>query len=324
MDMEKLNKWMVGIDGRNSSEAVLWNIVDLANHFKPESITFICVFQELDLPNEIWSKFPDLQTTQMQDFGHKLSESVSGVLDDSIEYTIELNVGNPLTELSKKSQQPEFDLILIGNDKNHYKLRDRVIKKSSCSVLLVPDQKIDKLQNILMPIDHYDYSQRIASVARQFVDCYQVEKVKALHIYQDAFHYLNLILESPYEVEEILQKRKELDDQLQSYALYKTKEFAENHKFPGFEGEIIKMGKGVNIDKPLAKSTTNYKPDLIIIESKGKAASSAYLLGNMTESSENGLVQSYLYIVKAKREPVGVLKSLLRLDYRAVTNLIYS
>ncbi len=312
--MEKSNKWMVEIDGAKSSDAVLWNIVDLANHLKPQSIEFLCVFQELDLPNEIKSSFPDLQQTQLDNFGQDLSDNISKMLDDSIEFNITLNIGNPLTEILKKSQQLEVDLILVSNDKNFAKLHKKIIRKSPCSVLLIPDHKIDQISTILMPIDHSDYSVLSASVAEHFVQHYQIEKVKALHIYQDAGHYLNQVFESPYEVGELLQKRKELDEQLKSYAVFKTNEFVERYKFPGIEGEIIKLSKGANIDERLAKSRIKDKPDLIIMGAKGKTASSANLLGSVTESLEAELVQSFLYIVKKKGENVGFIRSLLGLN----------
>ena len=313
--MENLNKWLVEIDSLESKEDVIHNIIQLANHLGPTSIKFIYVSKELDLPSEIETDFPDLQKANQQSIGKDLEALVSKHLSGEISFEIEMTIGNPLTEVLKKSQELDIDLILISNQQDFAKLHKKIIRKSPCSVLVVPTVRKIDISSILIPVDHSEYTAMSISVAKRFTEQYKVNEVKALHLYRDASHYLNRVFENPYEVEEMLVKLKELNKKLESYAVFKTNDLIDNNKsISGFTGETIQLQKGTDIDEYLSQQLNNNNPDLIIMGAKGKTASAGNLLGSVTENLQADLMKSLLYIVKKKGENVSFIRSLLNLS----------
>lgn len=312
--MEKLSKWLVEIDSLKSKEDVIHNIIQLANHLKPTSIKFIYVSKELDLPADIVSDFPDLQKANQQSIGQELDDLVRKDLSSEITFEIELAIGNPLTEVLKKSQDLDIDLILISNQQDYAKLHKKIIRKSPCSVLVVPTERINDINSILIPVDHSQYTTLSISVAKLFTEQYNVQEVKTMHLYKDASHYLNRVFESPYEVEQLLAQQQELNEKLKSYAVFKTNELIESNKsIAGLTGVTIQLQKGTDVDEHLSQQLNASNPDLIIMGAKGKTASAGNLLGSVTENLQADLMKSLLFVVKKKGENVSFIRSLLNL-----------
>ncbi|MTI38110.1 universal stress protein [Fulvivirga lutimaris] len=312
--MEKLNHWLVEINDIELEKNVIINVIQLANHLKPKSIKILYISKEIDFLDDIYSDYPDFQKTNQQSIKQELEVLISEKLLKTIEFEIEIIIGNPLTEVLKRSQGLDIDLILIGNQDDFSKLDKKIIRKAPCSVLVVPSRLLIDIKSILIPVDHSEYTQLSFDTAKEFTDNYEVQDIKAIHLYRDATHYLNRVFESPFEVNELLAKQQTLNEKLESYANFKINELIENqNSLRGLKGETVQLRKGKEISEYLSEQLNGKNPDLIIMGARGKTASAGNLLGSVTENLRADLKKSLLYVVKNKGENVGFIRSLLNL-----------
>lgn len=312
--MEKLNHWLVEINDLESEKNVIINIIHLANHLKPKTIKLLYISKEVDFLDDIYSDYPDFQKTNQQSIRQELELLISEKLAKTIEFEIEMIIGNPLTEVLKRSHGLDIDLILIGNQDNFSKLDKKIIRKAPCSVLVVPSRLLTDIKSILIPVDHSEYTQLSIDTAQVFTENFKVKDIKAIHLYRDATHYLNRVFESPFEVKELLAKQHSLNEKLKSYATFKINELIENQSsLQGLQGETVQLRKGKDISEYLSEQLNGKNPDLIIMGARGKTASAGNLLGSVTENLRADLKKSLLYVVKNKGENVGFIQSLLNL-----------
>ncbi len=308
-----MNQWIVRVDTVRPDSGVLANVIALANKCLPKSIHFIYVGESADLPVEIAIHFPDLKQTELSQVEASLYKRITEELDKQIDFAVTVKLGNSLTELLKITEKSEVDLLLIGNDKAHAKANKKIIRKAPCSVLLVPEKFKTNIGSIFMPIDYSDYTDMSVNMALKLGACYPISEVKAVNYYFEAAHYLNQIIESPFELPNLIQQQSVLDEKLINYARQKAKEFEEkNEQLPNLTVKAQAMPKGSDIMAFLEKDMKTNSPDFVIMGSKGKTASSTSLLGTVTDNLNAELNDCYLVILKKEGENLNFLRSLLK------------
>ncbi len=312
--MNNYKHWLVEIDMLQPSEAVLHNISILSQRLKPETIHFLHVAEKVDLPDEAFAQMPDLQVPEVKSIAKQLNDHIQDKIDTSIKASVEVIIGSPLKEILKKAQGLSVDLLLVGNRKDFDTLHKKVIRKAPCSVLLVPDKKLETLESILVPIDFSEYSPLCMEAVRAVSDDFDVKQVNVIHFYQDASFYLNQVFESPFEVNELMRRKVVLNEKLSTYASHKVDEFISEYKsLNSVTGIAEKLEKGENVDDHLKAALVSHNPDMLIMGAKGTSSSSAALLGTVAENIESKGLDKYLLIIKKKGENSSLIRTLLGL-----------
>ena len=216
--------------------------------------------------------------------------------------------GTPLLEVLRYAHDKDVDLIVIGR---HYRttgetddqalLARRITRKSSCSVLVVPDESQIKSDTILVPVRDSECSANALDVACGIAAATGAAVV-ALNVYQvhtgysrvgTTFEEHRALLKAAAEREcERLIKRV---DTRAVEVTYRCAADVHNRPVP-----IV------------LEALASVSADLVVIGARGRSGAAGVLLGNVTERliSESPLP---VLAVKKKGECLGILRALLTL-----------
>lgn len=313
--MKKFEKWMVAIDVNKSEGNLLKNVSQLANQFTPKEIHVVHVSKELDIPKEVLMDIPDLMMPDIKEAKSQLEDMVAKFFHPEQPVQIHVFSGNQLTELLRFENKKNIDLAVLGRrDMNKVGvLSKKVVRKSACSVMLMPDRFIETVESVLLPVDFSEYSDLALDVVRDFEDSNPTLVIHALHVYKDATKYLSQVFETADEIDRILSKRIEIDKRLTAYAKHELDGYLLKMNKPSFEKHIVSIERGKSIGQPIDAHIDKVRPDLLVMGSKGKTTSVTALLGEVSESvlPHNG--QHITLILKKEGENKGFLASLLNL-----------
>ena len=313
--MKKFERWMVGVDVSNPETNLLKNVSAIADRFTPNEIHLVYVIKELDIPKEVLMDIPDLMLPDLKLRKAKLEEMATKAFHPEQPVSMHVLSGNQLTELLKFENARKIDLAILGrrNMNRVGVLSKKVVRKSACSVMLMPDSYIEEVKSILVPLDFSDYSDLAMGVVNDFVKADLGPIVHALHVYKDATKYLSQVFETADEIDAILSKRGEINERLTAYAKHELEEYLTKMKKPSVQGHIASIERGKSVGQPIDAMIDRLRPDLLIMGSKGKTTSATALLGEVSESvlPHNG--QHMTLIIKLAGENKGFLRSLLNL-----------
>ncbi|MFY0592405.1 universal stress protein [Roseivirga sp.] len=313
--MKKFTKWMVGIDVNKNEVNLLKNVAVLANQFTPDVIHVVYVSKELDIPKEVLVDIPDLMIPDIKQAQTQLNDMVSKCFHAEQPVEIHVLSGNQLTELLKFENSKKIDLAILGrrNMNRVGVLSKKMVRKSACNVMLMPDRHIETVKSILSPLDFSEYSDLALDVINDFQNATLPPVVHALHVYKDATKYLSQVFETADEIDRILSKRTEIDKKLTAYAQHELDAYLEKMKKPYIQKNIASVERGKSVGQPIDQHIDKIRPDLLVMGSKGKTMSAAALLGEVSESilPHNG--EHITLILKKNGENKGFLNGLLNL-----------
>ncbi len=313
--MEFSKVWVVGLDMSETDGFIFKNVAELARRFKPEVIHFAHVAPEPDIPGEVLQDIPDLQIPELTHYRSKIQKHIEEDLGSGHNVEIHIREGNPLTELLRVCTQVKCDLLVVGEkgSKSPGVVARKIVRKSPCSILLIPELFNKSITSVLVPTDFSDYStmalQMGETVAEKYNDCI----IHALHVYKDASKYLSQVFETVHEIDEILLRRKTIDEKLTTYARHKLDEHLEKFRSNGSDiaPHTVSIDRGREISNGIDEWIRANAPDLVIIGSRGQSAPTAALLGRVSEQVYSKCNDHMLLIIKRKDENSSLLKVLL-------------
>ncbi len=313
--MKKFERWMIGVDVNNIELNLLKNVSALANQFTPIEIHLVYVTKELDIPKEVLMDIPDLMLPDIKRTQAKMQELVTQCFHAEQPVTIHVKSGNQLTELLKFENSHKIDLAILGrrNMNRVGVLSKKMVRKSSCSVMLMPDRLIPTVKSILMPLDFSEYSDLAMGVVNDFEQTNLGPVVHVLHVYKDATKYLSQVFETADEIDEILSKRSEINERLTAYAEHELDQYLVKWKKPSYQKHIASIERGRSVGQPIDSHIDKIRPDLLIMGSKGKTTSATALIGEVSESVLPHKGTHITLILKKVGENKGFLNSLLNL-----------
>ncbi len=313
--MEFFKVWVVGLDMSPTDSFVLRNVAQLARNFRPDNIHFVHVAPEPDIPDEVLKDIPDLQVPELAYYKSKVQKYVDENFDAASSIEIHIKEGNALTELLRVCDQLTSDLLIVGEkgSKSPGRVARKIVRKSPCSVLLVPELFEKSIDSILVPTDFSDYSEKALKMGETIAEQYDGCKVNVLHVYKDASKYLSQVFETVHEIDEILLKRKTINEKLTSYAKHKLEEYLHQfqHEKLVITPHIKSIERGEEISNAIEDWIEVYSPGIVIIGAKGQSAPAAALLGRVSEQVYSKCNDHLMLIIKRKNENSSLLKVLL-------------
>ncbi len=276
--MYPLRKLLVAVDGSELDSS----LINFAKYITETSVTdtiyFVNVLRHLHIPPEVEKEFPNMLENAINDRKLQLEKSVKKTLGDipvKVEYVVEH--GQPGKRLLAMTEKYNIDLIIAGRKselKGSNVLVQRLTRRATCSLLIVPEKSAPYPLRILVPIDFSKYAQNaleqaiiMASRTKDEVEilCQNVYNVPA------GYHYTGKTFE-------------EFQDIMKNHA---------SRNFEQFISEINLLDQKVNAEYTLDKDedpvadiyekAINAKVDLIAIGAKGRTASTALFIGSMAE-----------------------------------------
>lgn len=308
-----LKRIVVGLDLTEMDAVLMRFTAYMAKIFNADSIYFLHVAENLDMPKEIREKYPNLMAPVDEGLKHKLEAEVKKYFGDmqGVSAEVEVREGDPLKRLLKFAKQKDVDLIAMGQKsslKGKGVLTQKVARVAHRSVMLVPENLpetfSESMDKLLVPVD---FSKSALLALDQAVEIKKTSpipvQITALNVYQlpTGWHSTG---KSSGEFAEIMERNARED----------FKKFAKN--LEGEQEEIDELYILDNNHDPVREiydAALALQADLIVLGSRGKTEAAAFLMGSTAERLAQTDKKIPLLIVKDKDENIGFLKALLKI-----------
>ncbi len=309
------SNWIVGLDLSAADDYIMKNVAQLAEIFDPKAIHFIYVTDKPDIPKDVLDDIPDLHLPDIMDYKSRIGDLIDQNLKRTGIATVHVKEGNPVTEILRLSDKLKNDLIILGHKskKRQGVIHKKLLRKAPCSVLFIPEILKQGINSIVVPTDFSQHSSLAVDVGVSVAEKYNTQELHLLHVYQDATKYLGQVFETVHEVNQILDKRKEIDKKLTTYAKHQLSEYIAKFKndSTALVPHISRIERGREIGGAGQQWVDQYEPDLVILGSKGENSAAATLLGSASEHMNENDTEHLMLVIKQKGENRSLLKILL-------------
>ena len=301
--MYPIKKVLVGLDQSEMDPTLIRFANFIAKSSPTTDICFVNVIRDLNVPDEIKKKFPELAGSA----SIEKTEYLRSIVQEHLDPTLNVNLkfitkqGQAAKKILKVSREEEIDMVVIGRKrtlKGSGVLSQRLARRVECSLLIVPESSEPQLKKVLVPSDFSEYSiiameEAVAISARRD---FKVDIIcQNVYTVPGGYHYTG----KSYE----------------EFALIMEKNAKENYK------KFIKKvdTKGVKIkpvysldsdDDPVEdifQMTKETKADSLIIGAKGRSTATALFLGSMAERLIQKNFEVPVLIVRYKGKNPGIM-----------------
>lgn len=306
--MEDIKRVLVALDLTEMDETLVRYIARLSNEIDLDKIYFLNVMKNLELPEKIAEKYPDLiapmDEATKKEIQYTIDEEAGNQLKGDIE--IKVTDGNRAEQILKWAKIKEVDLIVLGRKSGldgQGIVSGKVVKLAPCSVVFVPEVLPETLQNLVIPIDYSSTSKLAFEFALNMAKKIAGLKLTCLNVYNvpSGYHYSGKSYE---EFEEIMKQNAK-----ESFS-----EFISNFDTKGITIESnFKLDKHNDIAKTIYKFALKNKASAIAVGSKGRTQVAAVLLGSIAEKLINLNSQIPTIVVKQRRHNMDFLEALMEI-----------
>ena len=308
--MYPLKRLLVGIDQSPTDDILIQFCARIANMVSADKIYLIHAARDLELPDAILKKYPDLIAPVDENISRETNHLINKYFDDSLKSRTEILIveGNPSKTILKEITIKEIDMLVMGKKSQPGStgyLARKMALLATCSVAIIADNidfsnKKPLFKNVLVPVDFSDYSLPALELAKQLhehkgvsnIECQYVFSVPA--VYKLGSSSYNEILRMI--VDNSKNQMKELLHQAN------IKELNVN--------QLFSLDKSQNIPLKIHETINKNGVDLVIMGSKGRTAAASLLLGSNTEKVIDYCDNSII-VIKDKRHNLDVIDVLL-------------
>lgn len=296
---------MVGLDLTEMDDRIIAYLDALLKVLPLNRIIFVHVAEQLELPTELTTRYPDLLAPLDENIADGIAQKVSHLFKaHDIAHDVIVQEGPPLETFLRLSKIKNADLVILGRKKSlkgSGLLSGHIVRKSPASILFVTETFNPEIKKVLVPIDFSKHSVLSLHLARQMQEQAEVS-VRFTHLFQVPIGFYKTG-KSYEEFAEIMKGHAEND----------MKRFLEeNHVEEDYSCEYI-----LSDDQPKAALINAYAHDagmdLILIGSRGRTPSSALLLGSIVEKVLLLDANIPILVVKDRGENMGFFEALQKL-----------
>ncbi len=296
---------MVGLDLTEMDDQIIEYLKLLIESLPLQRIIFVHVAKELELPEEIIKKYPDLLAPLDENIEDGIRKKVEPIFEGiDLVFDIIVREGSPLETFLRLSKIKNVDLVVLGRKKRvngSGLLSDHIVRKSPASILFVTEKFNPSITNVLVPMDFSKHSAIAFNLALELKK-QSGANVHFAHIYSVPIGFYKTG-KSYEEFAEIIKYHAEND----------LKQFLHEHKVEeSFPCEYILAD-----DQPKAELINNHAHesdiDLILIGSRGRTATSALLIGSIVEKVLLLDSDIPILVVKNQGENMGFFEALMKL-----------
>lgn len=179
---------LVGLDFSIIDTVLIRYAAMLAKHLRAEKVFFLYVDRAYELDSEVVREFPQLAMPQDDYVAEQLNLKVSEYVGEHDEFDVitEVRTGIPVNELVSFVRQKRIDLLLVGHKhqtQGHGVLGSRLVDRSPCPVLFVPEDARIQLRDLMVCTDFSPYSRTAFEAAASFAQRQPGITIHCLHVY---------------------------------------------------------------------------------------------------------------------------------------------
>ena len=153
--METLKKWLVGLDLTDHDHSILSYTKLLFDTLQPDQVEFVYIAHRL--PDAVHIHLPeDLRYPSYDELFEKLQTEVKAYFSDQSHIKYEVLEGPVQFDLWHETWVKEIDLVIAGSKPKHKGrglFPKKFVRKSFCSVLLIPLEVPERINTIWIPTD---------------------------------------------------------------------------------------------------------------------------------------------------------------------------
>ena len=310
--MKHLRKWTVCLNNTAKDEHVMKYVSVMARFYQPESIHLLHVIEREEVPDILLKEYSDLHEPELAHFYNILEEKSKEYLSGVAGVTTEVRKGAILREILECTYDNVSDLIFMGRGTGRGTIMKKVTRKSSASVMIVPENSSVKMNHVLVSTDFSEHSRRALQIGASLTLAFDIPKVSTIHVYNDASKYVRDSLETSFEVGQLLQKRAAVNKKLEKYLKLKMDEFVTEAAPDAKVGQMaVATPAGTKKSETLVQWVKDSDVDLVILGAKGQSSAEAFFLGSYAEDVYSRLNRQVILIFKKQGENRSFIQLLL-------------
>lgn len=270
-----------------------------------ESIAFLHVAEDIDIPKAILDKYPGL----IPNIDESINQAIEGKLDsyDFIKDINEISIatvgGIKLQEVPKYIRENDIDMLVVNradDDDEEVGFLQKLIRRSSCSVALIPPSVPSSIKNLLVPMDFSNSSLMALNTAKDLCSKHDYMHIHGLHIYNLPHGYFKTGLTKDEFIEELVSNAKHEIEKFIDETGVDRQRFTMHYRLLNSNG----------IPYMINRFAFNKKIDAIVLGSRGGSTLSSLFLGRVTEALIDRDQYLPLIVVKNKGENLKIWEAL--------------
>lgn len=272
-----------------------------------KKIYFTNVIKNFGLPKEMLEEFPGLIEKMVAERKAAMEITVQNYLapQKGLEVSFVVKEGNLSKKVLKLAEEKSVDLILLGKKTTLVGTgvaSQRMARRASCSLLLVPENTQPNFTRLLVPSDFSEHSK---TALEEGILWAKKQGQKTELFFQNVF----TIPSGYYFTGKSLE---EFTDQLKTHAAANFKKFIRKIDTKGIKiTPIYTPDQDDNPIQEIVATALAYNADVILIGAKGNTASTALHIGSLAERLIQYNNRVPLLVSRPKGKNAGVLEYLL-------------
>lgn len=307
--MYQIKKLIVCLDQTSLDETLVRFASFIANANQTKKIYFTNVIRNLNIPKEVLSEFPNLIENMVEERKGQMKEVVEktfGAVSD-IEFSYIVKEGQLSKKILKLAHEKSADMIIVGRKVNlpgTGVISQRLARRASCSLLIIPENAVPKIDRLLVPSDFSDYSKDAMEEAILIAEKYgKNTEIVCQNVFTvpSGYHFTG----KSYE---------EFTSIMKMHAEINFKKFI--RKIDTKNIHILPVYTQDEDDDPVEDILAKAKEinaDAIIIGAKGRTAATALFIGSMAERLIQLNDEFPLLVTRPKGKNAGILDYILEI-----------
>lgn len=292
----------------NEHDDIIFDFVNRVTSVLKEeltSITFIHAAEEIDIPKVILDKYPGLIPN--------IDESINKAIEEKLEIYEHINEineisvvtlgGNKLQKIPQFIRENNIDLLIVNrtsDDDNEVRYLQKLIRRSSCSVALIPPSVPSNIKHLLVPMDFSNNSLMALNTAKDLCFKHENMHITGLHIYSLPHGYFKTGLSKNEFIDELIANAQE------EIGKFVEKTGIDKNRFTMHYRQLNTNG----IPYMINRFSFNHKIDTIVLGSRGGSTLSSFFLGRVTEALIDRDQYLPFIVVKNKGENLKLWEAL--------------
>jgi nucleotide-binding universal stress UspA family protein len=306
--MYQIKKLIVCLDQSELDSTLVNFVTFIAKANQTKKVYFTNVIRNLSIPKEVLDEFPNLIENMVEERKNQMKLVVDQYFNyDGAEYSFIVKEGQLSKKILKLAEEKSADMIVIGRKVNlpgTGVLSQRLARRASCSLLIVPENSRPKINTLLVPSDFSDYSKDAMEEAIMIVEKYggQAEIVcQNVFTIPSGYHFTG---KSYDEFTSIMKVHAEINykkfiRKIDTKKIKVTPVYTQDEDDDPVE-DILSMANQIHADG-------------IVIGAKGRTAATALFIGSMAERLIQLNDKFPLLVTRPKGKNAGILDYILEI-----------
>lgn len=307
--MYQIKKLIVCLDQTSLDETLVRFASFIANANQTKKVYFTNVIRNLNIPKEVLNEFPSLIENMVEERKSQMKAVVEKSFGENgdIEFSYVVKEGQLSKKILKLAHEKSADMIIVGRKVNlpgTGVISQRLARRASCSLLIIPEDASPKIDRLLVPSDFSDYSKDAMEEAILIAEKYGINtEIVCQNVFTvpSGYHFTGKSYE---EFTEIMKMHAEINfkkfiRKIDTKDITITPVYTQDEDDDPVE-DILAKAKEINADT-------------IIIGAKGRTAATALFIGSMAERLIQLNDQLPLLVTRPKGKNAGILDYILEI-----------